>query len=415
MKISYNSIKKWYINAAIIAFNCLILFCLFGTIYFTINGPENRLINNLHPLFTESGILKNGKSSFVSHFFIPKNYTELKQSDVQKIINEMETWVSTGSWQIDPWTGMLTNRSFSGEQMNVDANGRRKTVSPNPKYGGLPKLRIAMYGGSTTFGWGMPDSLTLSSLLQQKMQGYFKDRQVVVTNYGVPYYNSGQESILFLATLTQLADTPDIAIFLDGMNDSSNLPESKRPNMTIKFIGAVWEDYIEKLSNQASDNGNRSNRQQIGDLPPSKSRASGDDLWDRLNSTRNPKEVIDLSVDYTLKNWKSIKLLSSGYGITPYIFIQPARTASISTMPTNNQAYYRELVKSVDNKIIFDLSEIFIDAGSGKIKKRNSQESVSFPFVIDHGHYSEPATRYIANEIGGIIIDTFPKNRPAKN
>ena len=70
------------------------------------------------------------------------------------------------------------------------------------------------------FSWGLPDDLTVTALLQAQLQQEFPQRSVSVRNYGCPYFNSSQELALFAAELRQATRPPDLAIFLDGLNDT---------------------------------------------------------------------------------------------------------------------------------------------------------------------------------------------------
>jgi lysophospholipase L1-like esterase len=79
-----------------------------------------------------------------------------------------------------------------------------------------------VYGGSTTFGYGVPDDHTIPSYLQQQMEQKSPGRAILVKNFGQGFYYSSQEQQLLFRALKS-GDVPDWAIFIDGGNDVAQL------------------------------------------------------------------------------------------------------------------------------------------------------------------------------------------------
>jgi hypothetical protein len=78
---------------------------------------------------------------------------------------------------------------------------------------------VFLFGGSTTFGYGLPDDQTIASHLQRALAR--EAGGAYVYNFGRGHYFSTQERILFESQL--LAGVrPDVAIFIDGLNDFSH-------------------------------------------------------------------------------------------------------------------------------------------------------------------------------------------------
>jgi lysophospholipase L1-like esterase len=97
----------------------------------------------------------------------------------------------------------------------------RRTVNPSgfsSSCSGGARRRVWMFGGSTLYGSGVPDSATIPSFVSQELSsqhpGCFE-----VLNFGVEGYVSDQE-LLLLAEQLKAGRHPDIAVFYDGMNDS---------------------------------------------------------------------------------------------------------------------------------------------------------------------------------------------------
>lgn len=82
------------------------------------------------------------------------------------------------------------------------------------------EVRIFLVGGSTVFGWGVPQTHTISHFLNDLVKNQKKHASVRVINAGVPWYASWHESAFIFFRI--LALEPDAIIILDGLNDTAN-------------------------------------------------------------------------------------------------------------------------------------------------------------------------------------------------
>lgn len=99
---------------------------------------------------------------------------------------------------------------FASTYVNIDSTDLRVT----PKRP-LPDARkVFVFGGSTVWGTGSPDSLTIPAQLQQLLGSGYD-----VYNYGEAGYVHAQCQQLFLQLLAE-GHVPDVAVFLDGANDT---------------------------------------------------------------------------------------------------------------------------------------------------------------------------------------------------
>lgn len=103
-----------------------------------------------------------------------------------------------------------------GGTLTIDRNGFRSTqdVSPEKRPG---CRRIMLLGGSTVFGWGVPDGQELGGCLQAALDAQVGADQYEVVNAGVPYFASFQELNWYLHVVW--AFKPDILVVLHGHND----------------------------------------------------------------------------------------------------------------------------------------------------------------------------------------------------
>jgi hypothetical protein len=121
--------------------------------------------------------------------------------------------------QIAKWVPWVYHRRlpFNGAFINVDDRGVRRTTTPNTvKQTSNQTIRIFMFGGSTMWGTGARDYMTIPSVLTQMLMDNNIHTQIV--NYGESGYVSTQEVIALMLQL-QEGNIPDIVIFYDGIND----------------------------------------------------------------------------------------------------------------------------------------------------------------------------------------------------
>ena len=100
----------------------------------------------------------------------------------------------------------FTSVSSMGNRCNY--NGLSKCKTPD---GG--KNEIWLFGGSTTFGYGVKNDETISAYLEKLFNKKYR-----IINFGSGFYYSTQERILFHNLLTKLP-APFAIVFIDGLNE----------------------------------------------------------------------------------------------------------------------------------------------------------------------------------------------------
>lgn len=116
-------------------------------------------------------------------------------------------------FQFSPFLGAIP-KNFKSKFVNFDYSEGRKTFNKTENC----KKKILFLGGSTVFGWLSVDNKTIpsefSKVLNTKYNNY------CVYNYGLPSFYSMQENNLLLDLNYKNIIKPDIAIFLDGLNET---------------------------------------------------------------------------------------------------------------------------------------------------------------------------------------------------
>lgn len=97
----------------------------------------------------------------------------------------------------------------TGKYINIDADGTRRTTG-NPEQ---HDEQVLVFGGSTTWGYGLPDEHTIPSEMQKLLPGK------LVVNKAEISYNATQELNSLLLTLTRGEMDKGWVVFVDGVNE----------------------------------------------------------------------------------------------------------------------------------------------------------------------------------------------------
>lgn len=140
-------------------------------------------------------------------------YPGLARKDVERLLSE-----SFGrTFVYEPFT-QFREQPFSGRFVNVHPAGFRDSKNGVPWPPAPSNLNICVFGGSTTFGYGVADDETIPAHLQRLLDAARLPRRAAVYNFGAGFYFSTQERILFEKLLLD-GVRPDVVVFIDGLND----------------------------------------------------------------------------------------------------------------------------------------------------------------------------------------------------
>jgi hypothetical protein len=285
---------------------------------------------------------------------------------------------------------------------------------------------IWFYGGSTTYGIGVPWWDTIPSKFVEEA-----DRSgicVTAVNYGVPYHFSRQEAIYF-ATRLMNEPAPDAVVFLDGLN------EFFQPGSTIR-AEPFFTPTLDKLvpvgpdpSRDASSSGAapslwaRSvsflrNLHMLRWLGLSQGAATA--LREETYSNRNPPDSKELSsdeqvaraiVDRYIATRGFISKTCASYGVKCFQFLQPV--AAVDYHPQESEVVTEDARKLPEpaGRFVAGYSimrEAFRPGGPPceAAAKGLSYVDLSSLFkdyegipYVDYGHYAPRANKLIATEI----------------
>lgn len=143
-----------------------------------------------------------------------KAYPGWSKADVESLVAEN---YRESRFEYEPFTG-YRQRPFRGKFLNIDPAGFRfskdqATWPPRPD-----AVNVFVFGGSTTYGFDLPDDETIASYLQECAPANNSGKFVSVYNFAREGYFSTQEAILF-QQLLNAGFVPQVAIFIDGLND----------------------------------------------------------------------------------------------------------------------------------------------------------------------------------------------------
>lgn len=220
---------KVYRFLAFTTFNVIVLVLVLNLVLAGLFGVRD--------YFLKKGIAVGYRaSSYREKYADLQAYTRISSADANKYLDEQEAMQSIG-FQYEPWM-QFRNPAFRGTFLNTNNQGFRRTKEPRA-YDGKP-IKIYVFGGSTTFGYGVPDDYTIPSYIQKILEQRYPNKAILVKNYGQGYYYSSQEMLL-LISLIKDGDIPDWAVFIDGANDTHQLAQERDEPWFTSEVRQLWD------------------------------------------------------------------------------------------------------------------------------------------------------------------------------
>ena len=363
-----------YRTAAVILLNTLVLFILINLV--------------LYPFFwfadQEIGVMaKYGMELFMSV------YPDRSEEEITLLLEE--TW--SRPYIYEPFT-QFKERPYDGHYIKVDKNGFRQTAGQGPWPPVPDVFNIFVFGGSTTFGYGVSDNETIASYLQSDLSADLNS-DVHVYNFGRGHYYSTQERVLF-NQLVAAGHAPDLALFIDGVNDFFFYTDE--PAYTHRIQQFVAGDNrspyrISELPVSRLIRGARKRVRSFFSTPP--------------ETNYDDEEVIRLVVARYLVNKRIIESVAQSHGVRTAFVWQPIPTfkydASIN--PFSGYDYgrhgyaehgYRHMEKYIASNAM----------GSNFLWCADIQQDAVDALYVDLVHYSAGFSAYLARHIADLLIES---------
>jgi len=303
-----------------------------------------------------------------------------------------------------PWI-QIGNYDHNGKYSNV-IDGSRLVKDSELLKDCVSKKEIWMFGGSTTYGVGVPYSENIPTFLQKILNQ--QNACMKVINYGVPYHYSKQETINFVNNLLKEENPPSVAIFLDGLNDFG------QPGSTLAgepFFTDLLTSIIPKGNDPYRKRGCKSqnlfNLEIISFLQKKifKNTYSGKAYFTNYDLPKNytnesaAKEISELFI----KNTISLGKICEAYNVQCFRFLQPV--AAVDYTPPENDAltiWVQDEEKKSRYKIGYSLIRNFTNKnflGINLIDISYLFKDYSGIPYVDGGHYAPRANKLIAEFI----------------
>jgi len=240
------------------------------------------------------------------------------------------------------------------------------------------------------FGWGVPDEETIASHLSAILSRDLPSRTVTVTNHGHSYYFSSQELTLFQVLLRR-GDRCDVAIFMDGLNDSFPYSLKDVPEFTDRMTVAMAK---EQQSNPTA----RAYIRISPDFPPVRLLRG---IVRKLARKPEPGSLPaqfpsrDVSPDVGTYqfNLKTETALGNTFGIKTLFFWQPVPGDPLYVPSRDLAARIHQAVKAENFHFIGD---IFKDMDPRDV-------------YVDFHHYGDIASERIAEDIAREVLAVLPR------
>jgi hypothetical protein len=302
-------------------------------------------------------------------------------------------------FQYQPWV-QFTEGPCTGKHINIVKDGYRLNAK-EPREVAEDAATIFVFGGSTVWGFRIADSHTIPAYLERKLPN------TRVVNYGRMTYYSSQEMTLFL-TLLRNGNIPDIAIFLDGINEVRTVRKRDEPEFSYileeLFSKKYYIDYniipALRLTNRIW--------KMLRKIIPQKTAAVYD------TDEKSIKKTADKILHNYRQNIELIKFIADKYGVKVYFFWQPMpfyayNLENHSFLTTeyfsekNLRDYRHRLYNKVYQTMEYDTPEgvIFL-ADIFKNKKHT---------YIDPWHYSPLSCEMLAQKIAETVRADMQMNQ----
>jgi hypothetical protein len=319
-----------------------------------------------------------------------KAYPGWREEDVKTMLSE--TWKEReNKFEYEAFTG-FKHRPFRGKFVNVDPAGFRLSKDQAPWPPSPQAFNVFVFGGSTTFGSGLPDDQTIASYLQDCAPPDPSSGRMAVYNFGRSGYFSSQERALF-EQLLNAGFVPKVAIFIDGVNDFWLV--DGQPSFTDRlkrFMDGKPEGTL--LDGIPMIQAAHALRKRMTPQQPQ----NADDPADPA--------ILQAVINRWLANKKMIELIAAGFGVRPIFVWQPVTIYKYDLryhFLLHSDKDFDERVRCRYGYAVMDTMRQQGKLGPNVLWLADIQQDKHENLYVDQWHYTAPFSQEIAGRICGFL------------
>ena len=367
-------VKNWYRVAAFGLFNSVLLILLLNVLLYLVSLTKR-------PSIAADPLARYGSDA------LQKAYPGWKKEDVRTVIRE-----TYRRPEYEPFTGFREG-PFRGRFVNIDAAGFRYSKDQAPWPPRAEATNIFVFGGSTTFGVGLPDDETIASYLQECAQTNYSASPIAVYNFGRPSYFSSQELILF-EDLLRAGFVPQVAVFIDGLND---------------FIFADGQpDHAESLRRFMDGTADVS---PLENVPMVRAAHWVSDHWTKPHPNQTTDYADPALLEEVSKRWlankRTIESMASGFGVRPVFVWQPVPMYKYDLhydFLKVSKSFYRHYSRPEYGYPLMEDLRAQGKLGGNVLWLADMQENKRENLYVDSLHYSSAFSKEIAGKICNFLL-----------
>lgn len=287
--MNLSELSKSYRQCSLIVFNTIILLIIINLLLTVV-------------IKVRESHLDTGQTSY-SMELLKELYPDMTEEQIKILLKE--TWIQQdfGFYPYIQFKENPKNGTFVNKEQGLFRESLNQCEYPinNSNY------NIFVFGGSATFGYGVKDNETIPSKIQEILSKECSKKLIKVCtyNFGAGAFYSSQERVFFE---TQLAknQSPNMVIFVDGLNDMSYPEDAPSWSDTLKSAFS-WKGALAAI---------------IKDVPLTRAVKFITGTHPIHDVTYFNDSASKIVQRYFL-NKKMIESTSRGFNITSYFVIQP--------------------------------------------------------------------------------------------
>lgn len=337
--------------------------------------------------------------------------------------SELKILLDVGLFNIfDPYTQFRVG-PIASKYVNVDTNGYRLVKDQGSWPPADDALNVFVFGGSTTFGLGLPDDQTIPSFLQTFLRKSLLS-DVYVYNFGKLAHFSVQERISFEQLLLNKF-RPNLVVFIDGLNDfiaHDGVPVwSHRLNTLVEQSNSERREvrlnwYLDTIDVLHHFPFYRVARSAKGALNSFVNDQSNVPIGHTVIATSDERGNFDLEAsiaDQVVERWIQNKdmtiRLTDSYDIESVFVIQPVPVHNYDInyhhAASGNMEYFGKVRRAVSGYQSFDRMRRSNGLGSNVLWLADVQKDRTENLYVDRSHYTAKFSEELASYISEHILE----------